>query len=101
MKLGEWARRVVLVAIAVPWVGVPLWMLLVNSAKPYTEASVLGLGLPDQWFLVENYGRVIEEGNYPVALVNSLIIAIPTLACVIVFGSMAAWAFARSRRLSM
>lgn len=98
---GEWFRRAVLIAIAVPWVFVPLWMLLVNSAKPYTEASVLGLGLPKQWNLAENYGTVIEEGNYPVALANSLLIAIPTLACVIVFGSMAAWAFARSRRVSM
>jgi raffinose/stachyose/melibiose transport system permease protein len=99
--MNEWARRVILVAIAVPWVGIPLWMLLVNSAKPYTEASRLGLDLPDQWSLVENYSRVMAEGNYAVALANSLLIAVPTLACVIVLGSMAAWAFARSRRVSM
>ena len=99
--VGEWARRLILVAIAVPWVGVPLWMLLVNSAKPYTEASQLGLGLPKRWNLVQNYGRVIEQGNYPSALTNSLLIAIPTLACVIIFGSMAAWAFARARGISM
>lgn len=99
--VGEWARRVVLIAIAIPWIGVPLWMLLVNSAKPYAEASQLGLGLPQHWNLVDNYRQVIEEGNYPTALANSLIIALPTLFCVIVLGSMAAWAYARSSRVSM
>lgn len=97
---GDILRRVVLVLFAIPWVGVPFWLLLVNSIKPYREASTLGVGLPIEWRF-DNYIYVFERGNYPVALMNSLIIAIPTLICVILLGSMAAWAFARSRHVSM
>ncbi len=100
-RLREGGRLTLLVLIGMPWIGMPLWLLLVNSAKPYSEASQLSLALPHQWAIVENYSRVFVEGNYPAALLNSLMITIPTLVCVMIFGSMAAWAFARSKRISM
>jgi raffinose/stachyose/melibiose transport system permease protein len=87
-------RVVVLLVIALPWVLVPMWLLLVNSVKPYSEASTLGLGLPHEWRF-DNFAVVAEKGNYLAALLNSLLIAVPTLACVLLFGSMAAWAYAR------
>ena len=93
-------RAVVLTLVAVPWIVVPLWMLVINSAKPLEEASLLQLGLPHQWALAENYSTVFTEGNYGQALTNSLLIVIPTIVVVIFFGSMTAWAFARSRSLS-
>ncbi|PZF86658.1 carbohydrate ABC transporter permease [Jiangella anatolica] len=93
-------RVVVLAVLALPWVLIPMWLLLINSVKPYSEASRLDLALPREWRF-DNFSVVFDEGNYPTALLNSLGIAIPTLACVLLFGSMAAWAFARSRRLSM
>jgi raffinose/stachyose/melibiose transport system permease protein len=98
---ARWIERAVLFIFAIPWIAVPVWMLLVNSFKPYSEASQLNLTLPTEWRLIENYTEVFVRGNYPVALLNSLVIAIPTLACVIVLGSMAAWAFARSKRIGM
>lgn len=93
-------RGVVLGVIALPWVLIPMWLLLVNSVKPYNEASRLNLDLPGEWRF-DNFATVAEEGNYLTALFNSLLIAVPTLACVLLFGSMAAWAFARSQRVSM
>lgn len=100
-RFREGGRIALLVLIGMPWIGIPLWLLLVNSAKPYSEASQLTLALPHEWAIIENYSYVFSEGNYPTSLLNSLLITIPTLACVMVFGSMAAWAFARSKRIGM
>ncbi|AYC35981.1 carbohydrate ABC transporter permease [Streptomyces griseorubiginosus] len=94
-------RVAVLTCLALVWVGIPMWLLVINSAKPYTEASHLSLSLPKRWMLIDNYKYVIEKGNYPQALLNSLIIVVPTIVVVVLLGSMAAWAFARSRRTSM
>lgn len=93
-------RVVVLLVFALPWVLIPMWLLLVNSVKPYSEASRLDLALPREWRF-DNYAVVADKGNYLTALLNSLLIAVPTLVCVLLFGSMAAWAYARSRRVSM
>jgi raffinose/stachyose/melibiose transport system permease protein len=102
-RRGRWrsAGRVALLGlIALLWIVLPLWMLLVNSAKPLEEASLLELGLPRQWALWDNYAYVIREGHYFQALLNSLVVVVPTVVVVIVLGAMAAWAYARSRSMS-
>ena len=93
-------RVTVLRLISMPWVVLPLWLLLVNSAKPLDEASLLELGLPAKWALWDNYATVVNEGNYLQALVNSLVVVVPTIAVVIVLGAMAAWAYARSQSMT-
>jgi raffinose/stachyose/melibiose transport system permease protein len=98
---GDLIRPIVLLLVALPWVVLPLWLLLVNSAKPLNEASSLALSLPSKWSLSDNYSTVIREGHYGQALTNSLLIIVPTLVVVIVLGSMAAWAFARANSLPM
>jgi len=85
-----------LTLFAVPWVGVPLWMLLVNSFKPVGEASQLSLALPKQWAIAENYTAVFVTGNYLTGLRNSLLVAVPTILVVLFLGSLASWAYARS-----
>lgn len=94
-------RPIVLLLVALPWVVLPLWLLLVNSAKPLSEASSLSLSLPAKWSLGDNYSTVIGEGHYGRALTNSLLMIVPTLVVVVVLGSMAAWAYARSSSLPM
>lgn len=89
-------KYVLLTLFAIPWIGLPIWLVVVNSFKPPGEAAELGLGLPRQWAFAENYHQVIDEGGYFLALANSLKIAIPVVLAVIVLGAMAAWAFARS-----
>jgi raffinose/stachyose/melibiose transport system permease protein len=93
-------RLVVLSLIAVVWVVLPLWMLLVNSAKPLAEASLLQMGLPKKWALWDNYSFVLHQGHYFQALGNSLVVVLPTIAVIVVFGAMAAWAYARSRSMT-
>jgi raffinose/stachyose/melibiose transport system permease protein len=93
-------RVAVLSVIAVLWVVLPLWILLVNSAKPLHEASLLGLGLPKEWALGDNYSFVINEGHFFQALGNSMVVVVPTIVVVVVLGAMAAWAYARSRSMT-
>jgi raffinose/stachyose/melibiose transport system permease protein len=94
-------KIVVLVLVAIPWIGIPLWALIVNSLKPLSEATSLSLSLPQHWAAASNYHTVLTQWGLSGALTNSLVVVIPTLLVVLFFGSMAAWAFARSRSISM
>lgn len=93
----RFVRPVLLTLFALPWIGVPLWMVIVNSFKPVGEAAELSLALPRDWTIGGNYRAVIDEGDYWKGLRNSLVVAVPTMALVILIGAAAAWAFARSR----
>lgn len=94
-------KYALLTLFAVPWVGVPVWLILVNSWKTEGEAARLSLALPETWALVENYTAVFVTGNYLVGLRNSLLVAVPTVLVVLIVGSLAAWGYARSRRRSL
>ena len=75
----------------------PLWIVLVNSAKPQGEANELGVGLPSTWRIGANYGQVFHDGDVLNGLKNTLIVTIPALLGILLFGSFAAWIFARGR----
>jgi raffinose/stachyose/melibiose transport system permease protein len=94
-------KSAVLLLIAIPWILVPLWLLLVNSAKPYTEAASLTLSLPKHWAILSNYGTTLHQWGFLTALKNSAIVVIPTMLVVVLLGSLAAWAFARSESMTM
>lgn len=94
-------RYIALSLFAIPWVGVPVWMVIVNSFKPAGEAANLDLSLPKDWSMVENYMTVFVQGNYFQALGNSLLVSIPTIIVVSLIGASAAWAFGRSRSKGM
>jgi raffinose/stachyose/melibiose transport system permease protein len=94
-------KYIALTLFAIPWVIAPMWLMIVNSFKPLNEATDLSITLPKQWALVENYAMVIERGNYLTALRNSLIVTLPTILIVLLLASLAAWAYARSRSLTL
>jgi raffinose/stachyose/melibiose transport system permease protein len=94
-------KYALLTFFAIPFMIVPLWLMVVNSFKPLNEATNLSISLPQQWAFVENYSTVIEKGNYPTALRNSLLITLPTILIVLLLGSAAAWAYARSRSITL
>lgn len=89
-------RYSLLTLFALPWVGVPIWLILVNSFKTEGEAALLSLSLPSDWAMVDNYKAVIVDGNYLTGLRNSLLVAVPTVLVVLFLGSLASWAYARS-----
>lgn len=93
-------KYVAVTLFALPWVVIPLWLMIVNSLKTPGEAADLSLALPTDWAAVENYTAVFVKGAYLVGLKNSVLIAVPTVIVVLLLGAMAAWAYARSTRRS-
>jgi raffinose/stachyose/melibiose transport system permease protein len=91
------ARYAGLGIFAIPWILVPIWLVLVNSFKQAGEAAALDLRLPSVWSFVDNYATVLVQGNYLGALANSLLVSIPTILAVVLIGAAAAWGFGRSR----
>jgi raffinose/stachyose/melibiose transport system permease protein len=101
---GVWVRliqpvlAVVLCAVAV---GIPLWLALITSAKSQGEANLPNLSLPTQWHLLDNYQTAFTEGQVWRGLFGSLLVMVPSVVGVILFGSLAAWILARrSSRLT-
>jgi raffinose/stachyose/melibiose transport system permease protein len=90
-------KYIVLSAFAFLTVLMPLWIVLVNSAKPQGEANELGVGLPSIWRISANYGQVFHDGEVLEGLKNTLIVTVPALLGILLFGSFAAWIFARGR----
>ncbi|GAB2919421.1 carbohydrate ABC transporter permease [Streptomyces mayteni] len=90
-------RPVVVVVLAAVAVGVPLWLVLVTSAKPQAEAVRPNLDPPDAWQPGRNYADALSEGEMLRGLVNSLLVIVPAVLLVLVLGAGAAWVFARRR----
>jgi raffinose/stachyose/melibiose transport system permease protein len=95
--LASRLKYALLTAFAIPWVVMPLWMVVINAMKPQGEAAALSLGLPETWAIGDNFGTVFDEGHYLTGLRNSVLVTIPSILIVLLLGSMAAWAFARTR----
>ena len=100
-RAGASLRIVVLTIVAVLLVGVPLWMVLVNSFKTQADAAQLTLGLPETWNALQNYSAVIEQSRYPRSFVNSLLVTAASVALLFMVAAPAAWAFARSKARPM
>ncbi|GAA0488438.1 carbohydrate ABC transporter permease [Microbacterium aurantiacum] len=90
-------RVTALTLFAIPWVIVPIWMVVVNSLKPAGDAASLDLALPSNFAVLDNYTAVFVEGRYLQALGNSLLVSIPTIIIVLMIGAAASWVFARHR----
>ncbi|MFE3827047.1 carbohydrate ABC transporter permease [Streptomyces sp. NPDC059092] len=91
-RLGRPVLVVVLAAVAV---GVPLWLVLVTSAKPQGEAVRPNLDPPVHWQPADNYADAVNQGEMLRGFVNSLLVVIPSVALVLILGAGAAWVFAR------
>lgn len=94
-------RHALLTLFALPWVALPLWLLLVNSFKTEGEASVPSLSWPARFQAQANYRTVIRQGAFFQGLENSALLAVPTILLVLLLGSMAAWSYARSTSRSL
>jgi raffinose/stachyose/melibiose transport system permease protein len=94
--MGTRIKYVALTLFAIPWVVLPLWMVIVNALKPLGEAQALSLGLPHTWAFGDNLDTVVNDGHYLTGLRNSVLVTLPAIAVVLLLGSMAAWAFART-----
>jgi raffinose/stachyose/melibiose transport system permease protein len=76
-------------------IGIPLWLVVVTAGKSQGEAISPGLSLPTEWHLLDNLAQIWTDAEVPAAFLGSLLILVPTVAGVLVCGSMAAWVLAR------
>ena len=78
--------------------GVPLWLVVVTSGKSRGDALSPSLSLPKHgWHFGANYSKVFTDGRVWSAFVGSVSIVVPSVVLLLLFGSMAAWVFARRR----
>jgi raffinose/stachyose/melibiose transport system permease protein len=94
-------RNAALVVFALVAVGIPVWIVLVNSAKSIGEANQLGLSLPSEWRVFENFSTVLDQGRAGIGLRNTLLVTIPSVAGIVILGGFASWVFARSKSRSV
>lgn len=97
-RRGSGARAVhdvVVAVLAAVLIGVPLWLVLVTSAKTTGEAQSPDLSLPTEWALVENYRQAVQQGEVWVALGGSLLVTLPAVVLLLTLGSAASWVLAR------
>ncbi|GID90885.1 transporter [Amorphoplanes digitatis] len=90
-RLQPFAALVLVAAL----IGIPLWLVVATAGKSQGEAINPDLSPPSQWHLLDNVRTVWTEADVPAAFLGSLIIVVPTVALVLVLGSMAAWVLAR------
>jgi raffinose/stachyose/melibiose transport system permease protein len=89
------AQPVAVIALVLGLIGVPLWLVVVTAGKSQGEALNPDLSLPQRWQLLENLRQVWSDGEVPTAFFGSLLVVVPTVAALLVFGSMASWVLAR------
>ena len=75
---------------------IPLALIIVNAFKPDSEALTMTLSLPKEWDF-SNFAVVIEKGKLVRSFFNSLLYAGCATILTELFGSMAAYVFARRR----
>jgi raffinose/stachyose/melibiose transport system permease protein len=77
-------------------IGVPLWLVLITSAKSQGDALNPSLSLPKHgWHIGPNYSKVVIDGRVWQAFLGSLSIVVPSVILLLLFGAMAAWVLAR------
>ncbi|KRC64336.1 sugar ABC transporter permease [Aeromicrobium sp. Root236] len=92
-KVVQPIAALVLVAVVI---GIPLWLVVVTSAKSQGDALNPSLALPsDGWHFFSNYRHAFTDGRVIDAFLGSVMIVVPAVIIVLLFGSMASWVLAR------
>lgn len=94
-RLKRGIQPVAAVLLAAVLVGVPLWTVLVTAGKSQAEALSPDLSLPSDWQLWDNVAEVVSRSHVGAAFIGSLLLLVPSVALVLVLGSMASWVLAR------
>jgi raffinose/stachyose/melibiose transport system permease protein len=98
-SLKKQNRNIVAHLILAAWslvVIFPLWIMVINSFKDRLSIYQNPFGLPKKWNFI-NYGSVLGNGDFLVYFRNSFIVVLLSLAALLIFGSLAAYALANWR----
>jgi raffinose/stachyose/melibiose transport system permease protein len=93
----RWLQPVVAIVAAIALLGVPFWLVISTASKDRAQALTPNLSAPTHWQLFQNFATVIDQGNMVPAFFGSLLIMVPSVLGVLVFGSFAAWVLARRK----
>lgn len=74
----------------------PIYLILTNSFKSRAEMYENMVALPGS-FSLQYYSSALEKMNFFISLKNSLILTIVSIAIIVIFASMTAWMFVRSK----
>ena len=87
--------EIFMIALAVIWF-VPIYYLIVTTLKTPQEATLSPLGLP-KVFHFENYVNAWSKMQFPRAFGNTLFITVCAVGILVILGSMAGFALARTK----
>ena len=87
--------EIFMIALAVIWF-VPIYYLIVTTLKTPQEATLSPLGLP-KVFHFENYVNAWSKMQFPRSFGNTLFITVCAVGILVILGSMAGYALARTK----
>ncbi|MGG5461154.1 carbohydrate ABC transporter permease [Clostridium sp. B9] len=90
-----WGLEVAMILLAMIWF-TPIYYLLVTTFKSPKEATANPLGLPSVW-VFENYAEAWKKMEFPRALGNTVFITATAVILIVILGSMAGYALARTK----
>ena len=94
-RVGNWLAFGVLVLFAVVWL-IPLAWAVDTALKPESETTIVPITwIPPSGFTLESFAQVLAAGNILRWFFNSVLTASAITALVVLFASMAAYAFSR------
>lgn len=85
----------IMIALGVIWF-IPIYYLIVTTLKSPQEATQSPLGLPHT-IQLQNYINAWNDMQYPRAFGNTLFITVCAVGIIVIFGSMAGYALARTK----
>ena len=98
MSRQQYFPRLFFVELAVMVVALiflsPFYFVFANSVKPFGEIIQNAASFP-QTFHYQNYVRAWQEVQFPVVLMNSVIVSTFSIGGMVMLGSMAAWRMVR------
>jgi raffinose/stachyose/melibiose transport system permease protein len=89
------------ILLVVVLLGVPFWMVIATAGKSLKEALNPNLAFPTHWQLWQNLATVFDQGRMVPAFLGSLLVMVPSVAGVLLLGSMASWILARRKSRAM
>ena len=90
-----WLLGLIGFLLALLWL-TPFYLMIVNAFKLKREIFADTLGIPDEWTF-ENFTQAFEQLDFLRTLFNSLLISVVSVAIIIFFSAMAAYALSRNK----
>lgn len=94
-KRGLVITEIIMILVAVIWF-IPIYYLIVTTFKSPSDATLSPLALPKK-FILQNYVDAWTNMQFPRAFGNTLFITATAVILIVVMGSMAGYALARTK----